>query len=78
MQETKILNVFIEKGMAHGQKIVFREEGDQHPDLIPGDVVLVLQQTEHPIFTRDGDDLIMQKQIQLLEVVWKVRHTESS
>jgi hypothetical protein len=28
--------VFVEKGMKHGDKITFKEEGDQFPDIIPG------------------------------------------
>lgn len=69
MEEKKVLEVYIEKGMMHNQKISFREEGDQLPDIIPGDVVLVIQQEEHKLFKRDGNDLIVEKQITLLEAL---------
>jgi len=65
----KLLDVFVEKGMEHGQKIVFREEADQEPGIIAGDVVVVLQQQPHSRFTRQGSDLIITKEISLLEAL---------
>lgn len=31
----------IDKGMKNGQKITFAGEGDQLPDIIPGDIIIV-------------------------------------
>lgn len=39
-------------GMKDGQKIVFHGEGDQEPGKEPGDIIIVLDQREHPHFTR--------------------------
>lgn len=39
-------------GMRDGQKIVFHGEGDQEPGIEPGDIIIVLDQREHPHFTR--------------------------
>jgi len=69
IDESKVLDVFVEKGMQHGQKLVFKEEGDQQPDIIPGDVILVLQQKEHSVFKREGDDLVIEKKILLVEAL---------
>jgi len=68
-EEKKVLEVFVEKGMKHEQKIVFKEEGDQHPDIIPGDIILVIQQKDHPLFKRDGNDLHIVKNITLFEAL---------
>lgn len=38
--------------MKDGQKIVFHGEGDQEPGLEPGDIIIVLEQKTHPVFTR--------------------------
>jgi DnaJ family protein A protein 2 len=66
VQEKKILEVNIEKGMKHGDKIPFAREGDQHPDIkIPGDVIIVLQEKKHDVFERKGKDLLMKKKINL-------------
>jgi hypothetical protein len=39
-------------GMKDGQKLVFHGEGDQEPELEPGDIIIVLDQRVHPVFTR--------------------------
>lgn len=68
-QEKKLLDVYIDKGMKHGQKIVFSGEGDQGPDTDPGDIIVMLQQKEHQLFKRDGRDLYMEQQITLHEAL---------
>ncbi|XP_061421758.1 dnaJ homolog subfamily A member 2 [Lethenteron reissneri] len=75
VKEVKILEVHVDKGMRHGQKIAFRGEGDQAPDLEPGDIVLVLQEKDHEVFQRDGNDLHMMKKIGLAEALCGVRFT---
>lgn len=55
--------------MADRQKITFHQEGDQAPGLEPGDIVIVLDQREHPIFKRQGNDLLLQKEIPLVDAL---------
>lgn len=55
--------------MKDGQKITFHEEGDQVPGLEPGDIIIVLDQKEHPIFRRSGDDLIVRREISLADAL---------
>lgn len=69
VKERKVLEAHIEKGMKHDQKITFRGESDEAPDTVPGDVVLVLQEKEHPFFKRKGADLVMKKKITLCEAL---------
>lgn len=69
VNESKTLEVHVDKGMRDGQRITFTNEGDQHPDLEPGDVHLVLQMTEHEMFQRQGDTLVMEKKISLTEAL---------
>lgn len=49
VKEVKILEVHVDKGMKHGQKITFGGEADQAPGVEPGDIVLVLQGKEHEV-----------------------------
>lgn len=67
IRDRKIIEVHIEKGMQDGQKIVFNGEGDQEPDLEPGDLKIVLDCKEHPMFKRNGHDMVMQMPLQLVE-----------
>lgn len=66
VQERKILHVHVDKGMKPGSKVVFNGEGDQGPDIIPGDVVFVIEEKEHPRFQRKDDDLFYHTEIDLL------------
>jgi len=64
--ERKILQVHVDPGMKNGQRIVFKGEGDQEPDVIPGDVIFVVDEKPHDLFKRKGDDLIYEAEIDLL------------
>ncbi|KTW29275.1 chaperone DnaJ [Pneumocystis carinii B80] len=64
--ERKVLSVYIDRGMKEGQKIVFSGEGDQGPNIIPGDVIFVLEQKEHHSFKRRDDDLYTVLKIDLI------------
>jgi len=68
-KEQKIVEVFVEKGMSHTQKITFPGDADESPDSTPGDVVVVIQQREHPFFKREGRNLFMRKTISLVEAL---------
>lgn len=71
VQETKVIEVHIDKGMKHNQRITFTEEGDQSPGITPGDIVIVLQERKDPscLFKRRENDLIYEKRITLLEAL---------
>jgi DnaJ-class molecular chaperone len=58
--ERKVLEVHIDKGMEDGQRITFNGESDQQPGLPPGDIVIVIDEKEHPVFKRRGADLLME------------------
>ncbi|XP_068649763.1 chaperone protein dnaJ A6-like [Aristolochia californica] len=66
-QEKKVLEVHVEKGMQHGQKIVLQGEADEAPDTVTGDVIFVLQQKEHPKFKRCHDNLYVDHTLSLTE-----------
>lgn len=55
--------------MEDGHKITFSGEGDQEPGLEPGDIVIDLDEKEHPVFKRSGDDLIMRMELTLTEAL---------
>lgn len=77
--EKKTHEVTIEQGMRSKQRIVLKgEAGCTEPGLQPGDVVLVIAQKEHAVFTRPAAspmDLIMIKPISLKEALCGVHFT---
>ncbi|XP_068459033.1 dnaJ homolog subfamily A member 4 [Clinocottus analis] len=74
-RKKKILEVHIDKGMRDGQKITFTGEGDQEPGLEPGDVIIVLDQEEHPVFQRKDHNLTMKMDIKLAEALCGFKKT---
>lgn len=77
VKERKILEVHIEPGMEEGQKITFEEEGDQLPDkdVRPGDVIVVLIEKKHETFQREGNNLIVNEEIELTEALCGLKRT---
>ncbi|ESN92603.1 hypothetical protein HELRODRAFT_95902 [Helobdella robusta] len=69
IREKKILEIHVDKGMKDGQQIRFSGEGDQEPGLEPGDIVVILDESEHPVFRRIHSDLTMKMEINLTEAL---------
>ncbi|KAI7832405.1 Hsp40-like protein, subfamily A, member 2 [Gamsiella multidivaricata] len=69
VNEKKAMEIFIEKGMRHGEEIIIRGAADEQPSIESGDVVLVLQQRPHPVFERQGSDLFCKVRISLAEAL---------
>lgn len=68
-KDRKVLEVNIEKGMVHGQKIRFAGEADEIPGTLPGDVIIVVQEKEHETFKRKGADLAVDIELSLSEAL---------
>eukprot|EP01069_Polyplicarium_translucidae_P012422 Polyplicarium_translucidae@DN5187_c0_g1_i1.p1 len=69
VREKKILSVYVDPGAPNGHKVTFSGEADQRPGEVPGDVVFVIEQQNHDIFKRRGNDLFMEKSITLYEAL---------
>merc|ERR1712168_1775851 len=68
-KQRKILKCEIDKGMKDGQKLTFTGEGDQALDMEPGDIVIVPDEKEHDVFTRQGSDLYIRMDIELADAL---------
>ena len=69
IKEKKVLEANIDKGAPHGEKYIFHGESDEHPDKEAGDVVIVVNEQPHKLFKRKGADLLIEKDITLLEAL---------
>ncbi|CAG0899649.1 unnamed protein product [Darwinula stevensoni] len=56
-REEKLLLVEVKPGWKAGTRVTFPREGDDIPGRIPADVVFVIRDKPHPLFTRDGSDI---------------------
>ena len=68
-KQEETLDVFIDKGSKHGEKIKFRDKGNMQPGCTTGDFCIVLEQQKHPVFKRKGADLLIQKQMPLVDAL---------
>ncbi|KAL3906952.1 MAG: hypothetical protein SGARI_003767 [Bacillariaceae sp.] len=79
-REREVLEVLVEKGMNHQQKIVFRGKADEKPNMEPGNINFVIQEKEHELFKRKGADLLITKTLSLNEALcgfeWKIKHLD--
>ena len=69
--EKKIINVNIEKGMRNGEEITFMNEGNQIPGGMQGDIIILLKEKQHDLFTRKNEHLFVKKNILLYEALFK-------
>ena len=63
--ERKVLEVLVEKGMKHNQRISFKHMADEVPGMEAGDVNFIIQEKDHDLFKRKGADLLVTKEISL-------------
>lgn len=68
-KERKVLEVYVDKGMQNGQKITFTGEANANPGLVAGDVIVVLKQDDHQLFTRKDNNLVIEKEISLTDAL---------
>ncbi|XP_022775988.1 dnaJ homolog subfamily B member 1-like [Durio zibethinus] len=65
----EILKIDIEPGWKKGTKITFPEKGNHEPGVTPADLIFVVDEKPHAIFKRDGNDLVVNQKISLLEAL---------
>lgn len=68
-KESEVVEVVIRPGWKSGTKVTFAEKGDEQPGQRPGDVVFLIDQKPHPVFTRDGNDLLYTHRLPLVDAL---------
>lgn len=63
------MKVDIKPGWKKGTKITFPEKGNEEPGVIPADLIFVVDEKPHPVFKRDGNDLVINQKISLVEAL---------
>ncbi|CAI9301504.1 unnamed protein product [Lactuca saligna] len=65
----EILAIEIKPGWKKGTKITFPEKGNEQRGVIPSDLVFIIDEKPHPVFKRDGNDLVCTQKISLAEAL---------
>lgn len=63
----EILTIDIKPGWKKGTKITFPEKGNEEPGVIPADIIFVVDEKPHPVYMRDGNNLVVKQEVSLLE-----------
>ncbi|MED6132955.1 hypothetical protein PIB30_023672 [Stylosanthes scabra] len=69
MPVEEILTINVKPGWKKGTKITFPEKGNEQLNVTPADLVFVIEEKPHSVFTRDGNDLIVTQKISLAEAL---------
>lgn len=77
INESKHLDIEIQRGVSNGDTILFEKEGEQVPDLARGDLVFTIKQKPHNRFKRVGNNLFMDLEISLEESLLGFKRTIS-
>lgn len=67
--ETEILTIDIKPGWKKGTKITFPGKGNEQVNQLPADLVFIIDEKPHDVFTREGNDLIVTLKISLVEAL---------
>ncbi|GAB2223066.1 hypothetical protein Droror1_Dr00017202 [Drosera rotundifolia] len=67
--ESEILLIEVKPGWKKGTKITFPGKGNEQPNQLPADLVFVIDEKEHAVYERDGNDLILRKRLTLAEAI---------
>ncbi|KAK9267641.1 hypothetical protein L1049_010072 [Liquidambar formosana] len=65
----EILSIEIKPGWKKGTKITFPEKGNEQPNVIPSDLVFIIDEKPHSTFTRESNDLVFTQKISLAEAL---------
>ncbi|RWW73555.1 hypothetical protein BHE74_00018572 [Ensete ventricosum] len=67
--ESEILTIDVKPGWKKGTKITFPEKGNEQVGQLPADLVFVINEKPHEVYKRDGNDLIVNQKISLVEAL---------
>lgn len=69
VDETKALTISVKPGWKKGTKVTFAQEGDAAHNVVPADIVFSLAEVAHPVFSREGHNLVFIATVTLSEAL---------
>ncbi|XP_017245669.1 uncharacterized protein LOC108217346 [Daucus carota subsp. sativus] len=69
VQEDEVLTINVKPGWRNGTKITFEGKGNEVPGGETGDVVFLIAENNHLLFRKDGNDLVFEIEIPLVEAL---------
>ncbi|KAE8679956.1 DnaJ-like protein subfamily B member 6 [Hibiscus syriacus] len=72
MQVEEILTINMRTGWKKGMKITFAGKGDEQPKVTPVDLIFIIDEKQHNVFTLDDNDLIVAQKITLVDALYGI------
>ncbi|RWR98042.1 dnaJ subfamily B member 13-like protein [Cinnamomum micranthum f. kanehirae] len=69
VEEQELLCIKVKPGWRKGTKITFEGIGDERPGMLPADVIFSIVEEEHPLFKREGNDLVLSLGVSLVDAL---------
>ncbi|KAM7478865.1 hypothetical protein LguiA_027078 [Lonicera macranthoides] len=69
VQEEEILKLRVKPGWKKGTKITFEGKGDERPGTLPADIIFIIDEKQHHLFKRLGNDLELRIEIPLVQAL---------
>nr|KAJ0198837.1 hypothetical protein LSAT_V11C600335430 [Lactuca sativa] len=69
IQEDEVLTINVKPGWKKGTKITFEGKGNQTSPTCIADVMFVIDEKQHPVFKRNGDDLEVAIELPLVDAL---------
>ncbi|KAK1266699.1 hypothetical protein QJS04_geneDACA009131 [Acorus gramineus] len=68
-KEQEFLKIKVKPGWKKGTKITFEGMGDERPGALPADIIFSISEKHHPLFKREGNDLVLAVEIPLIKAL---------
>lgn len=68
-KKQEIIKIKIKRGYKEGTKITFKGKGNQLYNMLPGSICFIIKEKKHNLYTRNQDNLIVEKEITLKEAL---------
>lgn len=69
VQETEIISIDVKAGWKKGTKITFPNKGHEQINQLPADLVFVIDEKPHVMYTREGNDLVINHKLSLADAL---------
>ncbi|XP_075253904.1 dnaJ protein homolog 1-like [Convolutriloba macropyga] len=67
--ESKVLEINVKPGWKAGTKVTFQGDGDEDEQHAAGDIIFKISEKTHPVFKRDGNDLVYTHKLPLRDAL---------
>ncbi len=67
--KVELVEIFIEKGSCNGDKIKLTDKGNMIPGKLTSDLIIIINEIEHPEFKRKNNDLLLKMDISLYDAL---------